>query len=118
MPESSKSTTLDVLHEIVKRPGLYWGDSDNHFHSLIAFFSGYQLARGGDSDPRDDSPLDHAIPEDFHRFVTEHFGHRFPYGGYGWMTFIEENTSSDRESLELFMDLRTLYEENQSANKP
>ena len=117
MPESQSPTTLEVLEAIVKRPGMYWGDSDNHFHSLVAFFSGYRMALGDGSDRRQERPLDLAIPEDFHQFVTEQYGHRFPHGGYGWMSFIEENTTSDREALELFLKLRKLYDDNKSANK-
>jgi hypothetical protein len=85
---------------------------------LVAFFSGYQIARGVDRHVRPEHPLDAAIPEDFHQFVTEHFGHKFPYGGHGWTSLIEENSDSARQALDMFLELRRLYEQKASANKP
>jgi hypothetical protein len=100
-----------VLANIVKRPAMYWGNSNNHFHSFVAFLSGYQIARSEMLGEEARTQLDQVIPPRFHEFVTEYFGHSFPYGGYGWTTFIEENTASDREALDLFMKLRRLYDE-------
>ncbi len=111
MPDSDDITKAGRLESIFRRPAMYWGNSDNHFHSFVAFLSGYGLARSEHLNEEDRDQLDNAIPPKFHEFVTEYYGHKFPYGGYGWSTFIEENTDSDEEALSLFLKLRHLYDE-------
>ena len=102
---------LELFHN---RPGMYWGDSRYLFTSWIAFMSGYQM--GYDMAQRKDGirPEDF-VPEDFHKFVTERFGETFPAGGRGWMSFIRENTSSEKEAFDLFFQLRGEYERAKSA---
>ena len=110
MTESDDNCSPSVLENLIKRPAMYWGNSDNHFHSFIAFLSGYQLAQDDIVDDDARRQLDEIIPPSFHEFVTEYYGHTFPHGGYRWMTFIEENTESDQEALEAFLKLRRLYD--------
>ena len=90
MTEADRAQCDSVLESIVKRPAMYWGDSDNHFHSFVAFVSGCQPARSDVLGEEARQQLDQLIPPRFHEFVTEYYGHTFPYGGYGWTTFIEE----------------------------
>lgn len=111
MAEAKNIQCDSVLDNIVKFPYMYWGNSDNHFHSFVAFLSGYQTARSEMVGEEVRRQLDQVIPPRFHEFVTEYYGYSFPYGGYGWTTFIEENTESGREALELFVKLRRLYDE-------
>ena len=115
MPDQNNSDRNSVLDAILARPALYWGNSDNHFHSFVAFISGYQLARDERIPERAREQLAQVIPPDFHKFVTEYYGHTFPHGGCGWQTFIEENTTSDREALALFAKLRRLYDEKHNS---
>lgn len=99
---------------------MYWGNSDNHFQSFVAFVSGYQMARGK-AFPLDKGylrELDEMIPADFHVFVTNYYGHEFPYGGFGWTNFIEENSSSGTEALQLFFELRGLCLEERTKSEP
>ena len=52
---------------------MFWGGGDHPFTSLVAFVSGFQNgAWESGAEGRD------LVPEDFHRFVTEHFGEQFP----------------------------------------
>lgn len=122
MTKAENKEDASLLENILQRPGMFWGNSDNHFHSFVAFISGYQLARDSFIGEELRRQLDQIIPPRFHEFVTEYYGHTFPHGGYGWMTFIEENSKSDREALELFMKLRQLYDDqsqgDQSADAP
>lgn len=55
------------------------------------------------------------IPPNFNEFVTEYYGHEFPYGGHGWSSLIEANSNSDKEALDLFKKLRLLYDEKQRS---
>jgi hypothetical protein len=41
-----------MLENIVKRPALYWGNSANHLHSLMAFLRGYSLGRSDLTGPK------------------------------------------------------------------
>ena len=114
-PEQTRDTSL--LENILKRPAMYWGNSDNHFHSFVAFVSGYQAARSDLFGEEARLQLDQIVPPRFHEFVTEYYGHTFPHGGYGWTTFIEENSTSDRDALELFMKLRRLYDDRNKGEQ-
>lgn len=106
--------TIEALEAIIKRPALYMGNCDNYFQSFVAFIHGYQMARPMSESARPDFPLDKAIPDDFHKFVTEHYGYEYPYGGFGWMSLIETKEKSDQERLGAFLKLRKLYEEKYS----
>jgi len=103
--------TLKSLH---KKPALYWGGGEHPFTSWIAFTSGYQIGydmarREGGIRPEE------LVPHDFHKFVTEHFGHTFPAGGRGWMTFIREHTASEQEAFDLFFQLKEEYDRTNTA---
>jgi hypothetical protein len=117
MTNDEQPRDASVLDHIFQRPAMYWGNSANHFHSFVAFVSGYQIARGELLGEEEKRQLDEVIPPRFHEFVTEYYGHRFPYGGYGWTSFIEKNTNSDREALDLFMKLRRLYDEQHKGEQ-
>ncbi len=102
-------TANKLLRSIRDHTGLYWGNSDHPFTSLVAFLNGYQVGFGVGSSRCRIEPSD-LVPSDFHRFVTERFGRRFPAGGKGWQTFIEENTESEEEAFHLFFQLRGQYD--------
>ena len=91
------------------RGALYWGGGPRPFTSLVAFLSGYAIGFG-EGKREAGIPASDLVPSDFHKFVTERFGQRFPDGGKGWMTFIEENTGSELEAFELFFQLRDEYD--------
>jgi hypothetical protein len=106
------STYKLLLESIRTKPGLYWGDPEHPFTSLVAFLNGYALgySEAGSLSP---IPPGDLVPDDFHKFVTERFGRRFPDGGKGWMTFVREHTRSEAEAFELFFRLREEYDGNQ-----
>ena len=87
---------------------MYWGGNERPFTSLVAFLSGYALGFGEGGRRGGIHPAD-LIPSDFHTFVTERFGRKYPDGGKGWMTLIEEHTGSETEAFELFFRLRDEY---------
>lgn len=115
MSDADDTSHDGLLENIIRRPAMYWGNSDNHFHSFVAFFSGYGFGRGEHLEDEARMQLDNVIPPKFDEFVTEYYGHKFPYGGYGWATYIEENSSSDDEALSLFLKLRRLYDEQHNG---
>lgn len=100
----AKLRVSSFLAGIRKRPGLYWGGSDYPFTSLVAFISGHDITC------MDGRGADRLVPHDFHRWVTKRYCHSYPHGGAGWMTFIEENTSSEEEVFQLFFQLREEYD--------
>ena len=102
-------TANKLLKSIRDHTGLYWGNSERPFTSLVAFLNGYQVGFGMGASRIRIKPWD-LVPSDFHKFVTERFGRRFPDGGKGWQTFIEENTKSEQEAFKLFFELRGQYD--------
>jgi hypothetical protein len=108
-----EDTLLEILERIVKTPAMFWGDSDNHFHSFVAFVSAIACCRLAGVTGLESSPLNDLIPADFHEFVTAHFGHSFPHGGHGWSSLIEMNSKSDHDALNLVLTLRRSYQEQQ-----
>ena len=112
-------TARKLLESIRDHTGLYWSNKERPFTSLVAFLNGYQVGFwAGRSRPRIE-PFE-LVPNDFHRFVTERFGRKFPAGGKGWQTFIEENTKSEEGAFALFFQLRDEYdrEEKPTAKPP
>jgi hypothetical protein len=102
-----------TLEAIRRRPGMYLGSHNRHFTCLDGFLGGYQVgfaaAKCGNEEPQN------LVPHDFHKFVTEKFGERFPAGGRGFQWFIEQNTSSEREAFDLFFALLEEYDQKQSG---
>ena len=88
---------------------MYFGTTERPFSLVIAFMTGVQLGQ-------DLAGVDF-VPEGFHRFVTEKFGQTYPDGGRGWMTFVQENTKSEEEALDLFIRLREEFESRKSDAK-
>ena len=101
-----------LLQGIRERRGMYFGPSDHPFTSLRGFVagfeSGYLEAKPGSS--RSGDPSWSLLPPDFHRFVTEHYGRKFPAGGMGWQSFILEHTTSEEEAFALFFELVAEYD--------
>jgi len=97
-----------VLEAIRNRPGFYFYNSKLPFTSLVAFLAGYES--GFDAAKYNRSKPEDLVSRDFNKFVTEKFGKQFPAGGKGWQTFIDENTSSEKEAFDLFFSLREEYE--------
>jgi hypothetical protein len=96
------------LEAIRNRPNFFFNSSIYPFTCLKMFLVGYEsgfaAAKFNHSKPEE------LLPHDFHKFVTEKFGKKFPVGGKGWQTFIEENTTSEKEALDLFFSLREEYD--------
>jgi len=92
-----------LLEAVHRRPGMFWGNSEYPFTSLIAFVMGVQVGGGPE-----------LVPDDFHPFVAGHFGERWP-SPKGWMLFIREHAASEKEAFELFFRLREEYEQKHSA---
>jgi len=59
------------------------------------------------SEVRDE--MEQIIPNDFHQFVTECFGFKYPFGGHGYCSLIEKYTNSGDEALKLFLDYLNLF---------
>ena len=78
---------------------MFWGSSEHPFTSLVAFLVGVQTGGGPE-----------LVPDGFHGFVAGHFGERWP-SSKGWMSFIRDHTTSEKEAFELFFRLRDEYDE-------
>ena len=107
-----------MLNAIRERPGLYLGHSNAKFSTFIGFILGYEAGfEAGEHSTHNGVVGSSSLVDNagFHRFVTERCGRTFPDGGKGWQTFIRENTQSEEEAFELFFDLLSKYEAQQSA---
>lgn len=103
---------IDLLECLVKRPGMYWGNSDNHFQSLVAFHSGAQMAMF----PAYKNELENLIPPYFTDFVFEALG--VPKNApMAWMSVIEGQTKDGNEALNLFFELRKKNDQSKWAEK-
>ena len=51
--------------------------------------------------------------QNFHRFVTERYGHRYPDGGKGWQTIIREHANDEQDAFRLFFELVAECEQSQ-----
>ncbi len=97
-----------ILTRIKQKPGLYLGNTEHRFTSLVNFIGGWELGYAA-------AKRGHDLPErlvayEFHKFVTQRFGCVFPDGGKGWETFIRENSASEKEAFDLFFSLLEDYE--------
>ena len=88
---------------------MYFGEAERAFTSFVAYMAGVEAGLSIVEHQGDIKSYD-LVPWDFHKFVTERLGHTFPVGGMGWATFITENTSSEEESFDLFLQLREEYD--------
>src|SRR5262245_48828345 len=52
------------------------------------------------------------VAGEFHQFVAEHFGESWP-SGKGWMCFVRDHTSSEREAFDLFFGLMDEYDQKE-----
>ncbi|HTA95753.1 MAG TPA: hypothetical protein VK769_06475 [Verrucomicrobiae bacterium] len=98
------------LEAIRERPNFFFNGSEYPFTCLQMFLAGYES--GFAAAKYNHSKPEELVSRDFTKFVTEKFGKQFPAGGKGWQTFIEENTSSEKEAFDLFFKLREEYEMN------
>lgn len=117
----TQTSSIEWLEAIVARPGLFWGISDNNFHSFVAFVTGLRFGMTC----RDDynSGIAHLVPSDFSRFVADHFGGAAPHAaGLDWSWLIEQNSKDGNDALGSVLRLRRLYdeqaEEEGAANVP
>jgi hypothetical protein len=94
---------IELLRAIHKKPGMYFGDTPFPFTSFVALHAGYSLALHTHSLPGE------LVPQDFHRYVAEHFHHPTPDDTRGWMTHIRDHTSSEQEAFELLFRLLESY---------
>lgn len=108
---------ISVLESIVKRPGMYWGNSANHFHSFIAFVSGVECFNHPETDPIYQRELANIIPPHFTEFVYAELGGPDPGSGMHWSYLIQRRTKDGREALDLFYELRKKYDQSKWAEK-
>jgi hypothetical protein len=94
-----------LLHTIKSKPGLYFGDSDKPFTSLIAFIVGYQCGFATVQPDSVGSGEAQLVGRDFARFVTEHYGCSFPDGGRSWKTFVSTPPVSRKPLIYSFSSL-------------
>ena len=83
---------------------MFLGDSPFPFTCLVSFIFGYYAGKD-----QEYIYTGEIIPHDFHEFVTEYYGKEYPDSGNGWMTFIRENTKSEKEAFNKFFELIELY---------
>jgi len=88
----------ELLESMRRRPGVCWGHSEYPFTSLVAFVSGVSVGSG--------APF---VPHEFHKFVADHFNDNC-HSAKGWMSYIREHTTSEKEAFELFFSLLDSYE--------
>lgn len=72
---------------------MFWGPSEHPFTSLVAFVVGVQTGGGPELVPHGSIS---SLPK-------------------GWMTFIREHTTSEKEAFELFFRLREEYDQKHPA---
>jgi hypothetical protein len=101
-------TANKLLQHIRTRPAMYFANTEHPFTSLLGFIGGYQV--GYEQGKNRHGLPSELVPFDFHKFVTEYFGEKFPAGGKGWSTFISERTKSEKEAFEMFFGLLDHYE--------
>ncbi len=111
----SEANTTSLLEAIATRPGMYWGQSANHFDSLKAFLTGVELANSPLAKPEVKESLADLIPHNFNEFVKEETGLSFPNTAMEWAVIIENKTHSDREALDLLLNLRKKYDQSKWA---
>jgi hypothetical protein len=104
----TSESSLKAIEALRSKPGMYLGNTDRPFTSLVGFVAGYQA--GYAAAQHGFMPPAHFVPDDFSQFVTEYYGHTSPAGGKGWGTFISEHSTSEKEAFELFFQLRSEYE--------
>jgi hypothetical protein len=102
-----------MLEAIRARPGMYLGRHNGHFTCLEGFIGGFQCSFAASKYGHEEAG--ELVPHDFHKFVTEKFGERFPAGGKGYQWFIEQNASSEKEAFDLFFALLDEYDQKQSG---
>lgn len=101
----------ELLASIRQRPGMYLGPDNDSFTALCGFLSGYQSGYWAGAKLQVATPADAClVPHDFHRFVTEHYGREYPYGGHGWQHFVREHTDSEQAAFRLFFELLAEYD--------
>ncbi len=106
---------INILEALVKRPAMYWGNSDNHFQSFVAFHLGTQMATMY-TDQESKDQLANLVPPHFTDFVFEALG--VPKNApMAWMSVIEGQTKDGNEALNLFYELRKKYDESKWAKK-
>lgn len=96
---------------MAQRPGLYWGKSDNHFHSLMAFLAGIEVARNPLLNDEAKKQLDQITPEGFTEFVRQRLGRSMPNTGVEWAHLIETETSSGDQAMKLLAALLGEFKE-------
>src|SRR5579859_7079570 len=110
----------ELLAAIRQRPGLYLGADNDSFTALCGFITGYQCGFWQGS-PKRNAPRVPAdgclLPPDFHRFVTEHYGRKFPDGGRGWQCFVREHADTERAAFRLFFELLEEYDRGQQPQR-
>ena len=109
-----------LLESIRQRPGLYLGADNDNFTAFCGFITGYQCGFAAGS-PKPHAPSVAAdaclVPFDFTRFVTEHYGRRFPDGGRGWAHFVREHADSEQAAFRLFFELLAEYDRRQQPQR-
>jgi len=112
----SASSVHELLSAIRQRPGLYLGADNDSFTALCGFITGYQCGfwQGSSKPPSPSIPVEACLlPSDFPRFVTEHYGRKFPAGGRGWQWFVREHADSEQAAFRLFFELLAAYDRSQ-----
>jgi hypothetical protein len=102
----------EFLTQVQKRPGLYFGNSEQPFIKLLAFMDGYSVgyekAQSGDSSwPKT------FVSAEFGQFVCQQMGIQHATDTRGWRTIIRECSSSEQEAFNLFFRLVEEYEKSQ-----
>jgi len=106
----------ELLIAVRRRPGLYLGAENDSFTALCGFMTGYQVGYwAGAKVPANTTDAATAagaclLPEEFHRFVTEYYGHDYPCGGRGWQHFVREHSGDDQAAFRLFFELLEKYD--------
>ena len=104
------------LKAIRERPGLFLGNTDTPFTSLLGFIDGYECGflAGEHSAVTKTAQIEWLVDnEGLHRFVAERYGELFPTTK-GWRGFIREHARDEQDAFRQFFELLSEYEKRRS----
>lgn len=109
---------LKCLEFMVTRPGMwvYSEKGDNYFEGLGNFLHGIEWASSPEMTSENREDLADLIPSDFTEFVRKQL--RCRASNIRWHTIIKLKTKTDREALDLLLELRKKYDLSKRVKKP
>jgi hypothetical protein len=96
------------LKNLRKRPGLYFGTSEQPFTRFVAFMDGYAVGYAM-ARKLDTAWPEALVPPGFDGFARRRLRAKPGEDSKGWRTRIRERTASEEEAFHLLLDLLEEY---------